>query len=48
MAEGPQKRDRRSREDVSEALLDAAATLASERGSAHVTVREIATRAGVT
>ncbi len=47
MAEGPQKRDRRSREDVSEALLDAAATLASERGSGHVTVRDIAARAGV-
>ena len=47
VAEGPQKRDRRSREDVSEALIDAAATLASERGSGHVTVRDIAARAGV-
>lgn len=41
------RRDRRSREDVSEALIDAAAALASERGSGHVTVRDIATRAGV-
>jgi AcrR family transcriptional regulator len=32
---------------VSEALLDAAAALASERGSGHVTVRGIASRAGV-
>jgi AcrR family transcriptional regulator len=32
---------------VSEALIDAAAALASERGSGHVTVRDIATRAGV-
>jgi TetR/AcrR family transcriptional regulator, repressor for neighboring sulfatase len=47
VAEEPQKRDRRSREDVSEALIDAAAALASERGSGHVTVRDIATRAGV-
>jgi TetR/AcrR family transcriptional regulator, repressor for neighboring sulfatase len=41
------RRDRRSREDVSEALIDAAAALASERGSGHVTVRDIAARAGV-
>ena len=47
VAEGPQKRDRRSREEVSEALIDAAAALASERGSGHVTVRDIAARAGV-
>jgi AcrR family transcriptional regulator len=32
---------------VSEALIEAAAALASERGSGHVTVRDIATRAGV-
>jgi len=38
---------RRSREEVSEALLEAAAALASERGSGHVTVRDIAARAGV-
>ena len=47
VAEGPPKRDRRSREDVSEALIEAAAALASERGSGHVTVRDIALRAGV-
>jgi TetR/AcrR family transcriptional regulator, repressor for neighboring sulfatase len=47
LSKQPQKRDRRSREDVSEALIDAAAALASERGSGHVTVRDIATRAGV-
>ena len=41
------RRDRRSREDVSEALIEAAAALASERGSGHVTVRDIATRADV-
>jgi AcrR family transcriptional regulator len=38
---------RRSREEVSEALLEAAAALAGERGSGHVTVRDIAARAGV-
>jgi len=43
----PRRRDRRSREDVSEALIEAAAALASERGSGHVTVRDIALRAGV-
>jgi AcrR family transcriptional regulator len=43
----PRRRDRRSREDVSEALIEAAAALASERGSGHVTVRDIAKRAGV-
>ena len=47
LAKGPRKRERRSREDVSEALIDAAAALASERGSGHVTVRDIAARAGV-
>jgi len=47
LATKPRRRDRRSREDVSEALVDAAAALASERGSGHVTVRDIATRAGV-
>jgi len=41
------RRGRRSREDVSEALIEAAAALASERGSGHVTVRDIATRADV-
>ena len=46
-AAGRGRRDRRSREDVSEALIEAAAALASERGSGHVTVRDIATRAGV-
>ena len=43
----PRRRERRSRADVSEALIEAAAALASERGSGHVTVRDIATRAGV-
>jgi AcrR family transcriptional regulator len=43
----PRRRERRPREDVSEALIDAAAALASERGSGHVTVRDIAARAGV-
>jgi AcrR family transcriptional regulator len=43
----PRRRDRRSREDVSDALIEAAAALASERGSGHVTVRDIALRAGV-
>jgi AcrR family transcriptional regulator len=43
----PRRRDRRSREDVSEALIEAAAALAGERGSGHVTVRDIALRAGV-
>jgi TetR/AcrR family transcriptional regulator, repressor for neighboring sulfatase len=46
-AREPRRRDRRSREVVSEALIEAAAALASERGSGHVTVRDIATRAGV-
>jgi TetR/AcrR family transcriptional regulator, repressor for neighboring sulfatase len=44
---GQRRRARRSREEVSEALLEAAAALASERGSGHVTVRDIAARAGV-
>jgi TetR/AcrR family transcriptional regulator, repressor for neighboring sulfatase len=43
----PGRRDRRSREVVSEALIEAAAALASERGSGHVTVRDIAMRADV-
>jgi AcrR family transcriptional regulator len=43
----PRRRNRRSREAVSEALVEAAATLASEQGSGHVTVRDIAARAGV-
>ena len=43
----PRRRERRSREDVSEALIEAAAALASERGSGRVTVRDIAARAGV-
>lgn len=47
LAPAPQRRDRRSREEVSEALVEAAATLAGERGSGHVTVRDIAARAGV-
>ena len=41
------RRARRSRDEVSEALLEAAAALAGERGSGHVTVRDIAARAGV-
>jgi AcrR family transcriptional regulator len=43
----PARRARRSRADVSQALIDAAATLFAERGSGHVTVRDIAARAGV-
>jgi len=43
----PRRPERRSREVVSEALIEAAAALASEHGSGHVTVRDIATRAGV-
>jgi AcrR family transcriptional regulator len=45
--DGRRRSGRRSREEVSEALLEAAAALASERGSGHVTVRDIAARAGV-
>ena len=41
------RRPRRSREEVSEALISAAATLFAERESGHVTVREIAARADV-
>jgi TetR/AcrR family transcriptional regulator, repressor for neighboring sulfatase len=41
------RRPRRSREEVSQALIDAAAELFSERPSGHVTVREIAARADV-
>jgi AcrR family transcriptional regulator len=47
LADGRRRSGRRSREEVSEALLEAAAALASERGSGHVTVRDIAARAGV-
>jgi AcrR family transcriptional regulator len=43
----PRRRGRRSREDVREALIEAAAALAGERGSGHVTVRDIAARADV-
>jgi AcrR family transcriptional regulator len=45
--EGRSRRSRRSREEVSEALIDAAATLFAERASGHVSVRDIATRADV-
>jgi AcrR family transcriptional regulator len=41
------RRPRRSREDVSHALIDAAAALFAERPSGRVTVRDIATRADV-
>jgi TetR/AcrR family transcriptional regulator, transcriptional repressor of bet genes len=41
------KRPRRSREEVSQALIDAAAALLAERSSGHVTVRDIAAKAGV-
>jgi AcrR family transcriptional regulator len=41
------RRPRRSREEVSEALIDAAASLLAERASGHVTVRDIAARADV-
>ncbi len=41
------RRPRRSREEVSEALIDAAAELLAERSSGHVTVRDIAARADV-
>jgi AcrR family transcriptional regulator len=41
------RRPRRSREEVSEALISAAATLFAERASGHVTVRDIAARADV-
>ncbi len=44
--DGPQ-RTRRSREEVSRALIDAAAELFAERPSGRVTVREIAARADV-
>lgn len=43
----PERRARRSREDVSDALIEAAAALFAEHGSGHVTVRDIAARAGV-
>lgn len=43
----PRRRPRRSREEVSQALIDAAAALSAERDSGHVTVREIAARADV-
>jgi AcrR family transcriptional regulator len=41
------RRPRRSREDVSQALIDAAAALFAERPSGRVTVRDIAARADV-
>lgn len=41
------RRPRRSREEVSRALIDAAASLFAERASGHVTVRDIAARADV-
>lgn len=43
----PRRRPRRSREEVSQALIDAAAALSAERDSGHITVREIAARADV-
>ncbi len=43
----PSRRPRRSREEVSRALIDAAATLFAERESGHVSVRDIAARADV-
>jgi AcrR family transcriptional regulator len=43
----PARRARRSREEASRALIAAAAALFAERSSGHVTVREIADRAGV-
>jgi|GEM_PF-344171 len=45
--DGPKRRSRRSREEVTEALVDAAAELLAERSSGHVTVRDVAARAGV-
>ena len=44
---GRPRRKRRSREEVSQALIDAAAELFAERPSGRVTVREIAARADV-
>ena len=44
---GRPRRKRRSREEVSQALVDAAAELFAERPSGRVTVREIAARADV-
>lgn len=41
------RRPRRSREEVSRALIDAAAELLAERPSGHVSVRDIAARADV-
>jgi AcrR family transcriptional regulator len=41
------RRPRRSREEVSRALIDAAASLFAERASGHVSVRDIAARADV-
>jgi len=46
-AGGRRRRPRRSREEVSEALVDAAAALLAERSSGHLTVRDIAARADV-
>jgi len=44
---GSPSRPRRSREEVSRALVEAAAALFAERASGHVTVRDIAARADV-
>ena len=44
---GRARRPRRSREEVSEALISAAAALFAERESGHVTVRDIAAQADV-
>ena len=41
------KRTRRSREEVSQALIDAAAALLAERSAGRVTVRDIAAEADV-
>ena len=46
-AQGRPRRRRRSREEVSRALVDAASRLFAERPSGRVTVREIAARADV-
>ena len=47
MTGAPSRRPRRSREEVSEALVSAAAALFAERESGHITVRDIAARADV-
>jgi AcrR family transcriptional regulator len=46
-ADAGRRRPRRSREDVSQALIDAAASLLADRASGRVTVREIAAVADV-